>query len=84
MLDRLLALSDAQEKRPDQEFKIAALWILPVAPGLFLLGLILGAAVPDTRAPILGASALVLCLGVGFWIASGIAARIYGGGARRY
>jgi hypothetical protein len=78
LLDRIVSLFDAQEKRPDREFKVAALWILPVAPGLFLLGLILGAAVPEARAPLLGASALVACLGVGFWFASRVAASWYG------
>lgn len=86
LVDRLLALSDAQQKRPDQELRVAALWVLPVAPGLLLLGLILGAAVPEARAPIVGASALVACLGVGFWFASRIAARWYGenGGSGAY
>lgn len=76
-LDQLLSLSQDRDKRPDEDFRIAALWVLPVAPGLLLLGLILGAAVPEAKAPILGAAALAACLGVGFWIASRIAARWY-------
>lgn len=74
-LDRLLAVSQDRDKRPDRDFRVAALWVLPAAPGLLLLGLILGAAVPEAKAPILGAAALAACLGVGFWIASRVAAR---------
>jgi hypothetical protein len=77
VVDRMLALSD-ENKRPDRDFKIAALWILPTAPGLFLLGLVLGAIAPEARTALTGVSILALCLGVGFWFASGVAARIYG------
>lgn len=76
-MDRILKAGSAEESRPDEDMRIAALWVMPVAPGLFLFGLILGSAVPDARAPIVGAAALAACLGVGFWVASRIAARWY-------
>jgi hypothetical protein len=74
-LDRLMNLSQDRDRQPDRDFRIAALWIIPAAPGLLLLGLILGAAVPEAKAPLLGAAALAACLGVGFWIAARVAAR---------
>lgn len=76
-MDRILKAGSAGDSRPDEEMRVAALWVMPVGPGLFFLALILGSAVPEARAPILGAAALAACLGVGFWIASRIAARWY-------
>lgn len=77
VVDRILALSN-ENKRPDRDFKLAALWILPIAPGVYLLGLALGGLAPEARTALSGVAALLLCLGVGFWLASGIAARLYG------
>ncbi len=71
-LEKLLSLSDGGNKHPDRDFKITALWILPVAPGLALLGLILGA---EAQAPLLGVAVLVACLGIGFLLAGKIAER---------
>lgn len=73
-----LAGSDA-DRRPDREFQVTGLWLLPVAAGLLLMALILGIAVPDARYPLLGAAALVLCLGVGYLIAARVVARWYEG-----
>jgi hypothetical protein len=44
---------------------------------MVLFALILGDAEPDARAPLLGASALIACLGVGWLVAGKIAARWY-------
>ncbi len=71
-LEKLLSLSGGGNKHPDRDFKITALWILPVAPGLALLGLILGA---EAQAPLLGVAVLVACLGIGFLLAGKIAER---------
>lgn len=75
LMDKLLLLSD--NKRLDRDFRITALWVLPVAVGLAVLGLILGIAIPQAKIPILGASALLACLGVGFWLASNVVRRWY-------
>jgi len=75
LMDKLLVLSD--NKRLDRDFRITALWVLPVAVGLAVLGLILGTAIPQAKLPILGASALLACLGVGFWVASNVVRRWY-------
>ena len=77
LMDKLLSLSDAGRKRHDEDFKVTGLWLLPVSVGLALFGLILGSQVPDAQAPILGAAALVGCLGIGALVAARIARRWY-------
>ena len=54
-LDRLMSLSQDRDRQPDRDFRIAALWVIPAAPGLLLLGLILGAAVPAQAGLVQGA-----------------------------
>lgn len=77
VMDKLLMLNSGSSKRYDIDFKVTALWILPVSVGLAIMGLILGVAIPQAKMPILGAAALLLCLGLGFLLASRIAARWY-------
>ena len=72
---QLLQLNDSGSKAHDRDFKITALWILPVSVGLAVLGLILGSQIPDAKLPILGAAALLAVLGLGFLVASKIVAR---------
>jgi len=75
LADKLLSMNDGENKRIDRDFKVTALWVLPIAPGLALLGLILGSQIPDAKMPILGAAALLACIGIGFWVASNIVQR---------
>ena len=75
LMEKLSLTSDQPNSRPDQDFYITALWLLPVSVGLGIFALILGAAVPDAKAPLLGASAMTACLGVGWLIAAKIARR---------
>ncbi len=77
LVDKILSLGDGGNKRLDRDFRITALWVLPVAPGLAIFGLILGYSEPDAVAPLLGVSALVACLGIGFLVAAKIAERWY-------
>jgi hypothetical protein len=77
LMDKLLSLSSGGNRRHDRDFRITALWILPVAAGLAVFGLILGQQVPQAQTPMLGAAGLLACLGIGFWVASGIARRWY-------
>jgi hypothetical protein len=79
VLDKLLMLSDGKENRPDLDMKLTALWIAPAAAGLVALGFVIGSFEPQARTPILGAAALAGVLSVGFWIASGIARKLYRG-----
>ena len=75
VIDKLLLLSEGGSKRPDLDFKITALWILPVAAGMAAFALILGYQYYEALYPLLGVSAMLACLGIGFWIASKIAGR---------
>ena len=77
LIDKLLLLSDDGDKRHDRAFKVTALWLLPTAVGLSILGLILGYQDPAELAPLLGVSALLAIMGIGFLVASKIAARWY-------
>lgn len=81
LMEKLSLTSDQPDSHPDQDFYITALWLLPVSVGLFFFALILGAAVPDAKAPLLGVSALTACLGIGWLIAAKIAARWYKDGS---
>ena len=75
VLDKLLLLSDGGRKRPDQDFKIAGLWLLPIAVGLAIFGVILGTESPDKLVPLLGVSALLAVFGIGCLVASRIVER---------
>jgi hypothetical protein len=77
LMDKLLSLGSGKSERLDRAFKLTALIMLPAAVGLAVFGLILGTQYPETELPLLGAAALVGCVGVGFLVASGIAKRWY-------
>jgi hypothetical protein len=77
VMDKLLLMNAGGGKRHDQDFKLTALWILPVAAGMAIFGVIMGNQYPETSGPLLGVAALLACLGIGFWVASKIAARWY-------
>ena len=76
MLDRLLNASSGSG-RLDKDFKVTALWLLPIAPGMVLLGFGLGMINPDVIWVFVGVGGLLLCMGLGFLLASKIAARWY-------
>lgn len=73
VIDRLLG--DGERRYDPRDFKVTALWVLPVSAGAAVLGLVLGAAIPEAKAPILGAAALLAVMGAGFWFAAGLVAR---------
>ena len=75
LTEKLFLMGD--NKRLDRDFRITALWILPVAVGLLPLALVLGLAVPQAQLPILGAAALLVIIGVGYWAASALVRRWY-------
>lgn len=77
LIDRMALLGRGGGGRPDRDFKITGMWILPIAVGLGIFGIILGAAIPEAKAPLVGVSALLLCMGAGFLIAAKIASRWY-------
>ena len=77
LMDKLLALSDGKSKRLDRDFKVTGLIMLPVAIGIAVFGLILGTKAPQAQIPLLGAAALVACIGFGFLWASKVVERWY-------
>jgi hypothetical protein len=77
LMDKLLTLSDGTSSRLDRDFRITAMIMLPTAVGLAIFALIMGAQYPQTELPLLGAAALVACIGLGFLVASRFAARWY-------
>lgn len=77
LMDKLLSLGSGNHERLDRVFKITALIMLPAAVGLAIFGLILGTQYPETELPLLGAAALVGCIGIGFLVAASVAKRWY-------
>ena len=77
LLEKLALVSGDESRRPDREFHITGLWVLPVAVGMAIFALILGQAEPDALFPLLGVSALLACLGIGWMVAGKIVARWY-------
>jgi hypothetical protein len=77
LMDKLFSLGGGKRQRLDRDFKLVALIILPAALGLAILGLVLGLQNPDATLPLLGVSALVACIGLGFLAASRMAFRWY-------
>jgi hypothetical protein len=77
LMEKLSLVGDDGDRRADREFQITGLWMAPVAVGMALFGLILGAAHPEAQAPLLGVSALTGCFAIGWLIAAKIAGRWY-------
>ena len=77
LMDKLLLLSDGGSKRHDRDFYVTGLWLLPVAVGMALFARFLGSIEPEAVAPLLGASALIACIGIGALVAGKITARWY-------
>jgi hypothetical protein len=77
LLEKLSLVADSGDSRPDQALKITGLWILPVAPGIAVLGIFIGMISPEALYPLLGVAGLLLCMGIGFFVAGKIASRWY-------
>ena len=77
LMDRLISAGGRENSSPDRDFRITALWILPVSAGLAVLGLILGQISPEATVALLGVAALTACLGIGFFLASFVVQRWY-------
>lgn len=77
LMDKLLSLGSGKSDRLDRNFKITGLIMLPAAVGLAIFGMIMGTQFPETQLPLLGAAALVGCIGLGFLLTAHIARRWY-------
>lgn len=77
LMEKLSLVADGGDKRHDQDFRLTGLWLLPIAVGIAVFGLILGTQYSEALAPLLGVSAMLACMGIGFLIAAKIAGRWY-------
>lgn len=72
--DRLLAMVGDGGRR-DRDLKVYGLVTLCTAPGVALLGWLVGLGFPEWWLPLLGAAILIACVAVGLLVASAAAAR---------
>ena len=77
LMDKLLSLGNGKSDRLDRNFKVTGLIMLPTAIGLAIFGLVMGTQYVETQTPLLGAAALVGCIGLGFLFAAKVAGRWY-------
>lgn len=77
LMDKLLSLGSGKAERLDRGFKITGFIMIPASVGLALFGLIMGTQFPDAELPLLGAAALVGCIGLGFLVLAQIVKRWY-------
>lgn len=74
LLDRLLPLKGGRDTM-GRDLKIGGIIVLFVSIGLAILAVFLGQGSEKALYPLLGASGLVLCLGLGLWVASKVISR---------
>lgn len=80
VLDKLLSRSGGSGAEQARDLKVSGIITLSVAPGLLLLGWVLGRAVAEVLLPVMtGVAGLVGCIGLGLLSAAYIAARADGG-----
>lgn len=77
MLAKLTALNSSGSGRVDRDFKVTALWILPVAAGMVVFAFFLGFIEPQARTVMLGVAGLLAVLGIGFFVAAKYTERWY-------
>jgi hypothetical protein len=75
VLDRIVGTGGSRS--PERDLKVSALIVLFVAPGLAVLGLLLGQIATEARAALLGVSLLVGFIGVGLFLAAKLVERDY-------
>ena len=77
MLEKLSAVTGSGSGRVDRDFKVTALWILPIAAGMVVFAFALGFIEPDARTVMLGVAGLLAVLGLGFLAAARYTERWY-------
>ena len=70
LLDQVLG---ERKERPDRGLKIGGIIVLSLAPGMAILGLMVGQNDAEALMPIIGVGGLLACLGVGLLVASVVA-----------
>ncbi|MDH3861329.1 MAG: DUF6249 domain-containing protein [Gammaproteobacteria bacterium] len=71
LIDKLLGT----DKAPERDLKVAGVIVTFVAPGLAIMGWIIGRQEPDAFMPIVGAAALVGFVGIGLLVGAAYMAR---------
>jgi hypothetical protein len=71
LMDKLLGT----DKAPERDLKVAGVIVTFVAPGLAIMGWIIGRQEPDAFMPIVGAAALVGFVGIGLLVGAAYMAR---------
>ena len=77
LMGKLLSSGGAGSSRIDRDLKISGLIVLPIAPGLAVMGWFLSMLAEDALMPLLGAAVLVFCVGIGLMAAAHVSARWY-------
>jgi hypothetical protein len=77
LLEKLQLVGNSGGSRPDRDFYVTGLWLLPISVGLAMLALFLGQISSAAQSAVLGAAALVACLGIGALIGARITSRWY-------
>ena len=75
LADRIVSLSGGGRRYLERDLMAYGLVVLFAAPGLALLGLFVGWQYPPAMLPILGAAALVGCVGVGLMVTARVVVR---------
>jgi hypothetical protein len=73
MIDRLMGVNWSGET--ERDLKVAALIVLAIAPGMFILSLFLGSISAEARVAVMGASVLVAFIGAGLGLAAKLVSR---------
>ena len=68
IIDRVIGVSEAEKQA--QDLKVAAYIVLPLAPGMLIMGLFIGMFASEARLALTGVSFLMLCIGGGLWLAA--------------
>ena len=73
-LSSLMALVGGN-RQPGRDFKLTAMWVLPIAPGVAVLAYFISRVAEEAYYPLMGVAAILLIMGIGFWIAGTVAER---------
>jgi hypothetical protein len=77
LMDKLSLVSNDGDGRHDQALQITGYWILPVAAGMAVFGLIIGDEISELSSILLGVSGLLGVMGIGFLVAGKLVAQWY-------
>ena len=79
MMNKLMSMGSGGGSRADRDFKVTALWMLPIAPGMAVFAYVLSSLEGAEAAfyPLMGVAGLIACMAAGFWIAGMIVSRWY-------